>query len=268
MKILVTGATGMVGGAVLQTLGARGFDVRAHDRTAPWAAQLAGVDRMFLACGNVPGQVEFECAAIDAAAAAGLARIVKLSGPDASAESPLMFERWHAEIERHLQASGVPAVILRPGTFMTNLLAYASSIAATGMVFAPAADARVAFVDPRDVAAVAAECLIGPGHDGRTYALTGPEAITFERIATALSGATGRPITYVPVSDEDARKALPEDMADEILAIFRVQRSGRMAATTRTVRQLLGREPRSIGDFARDYAALFVPAVPASAQVR
>jgi uncharacterized protein YbjT (DUF2867 family) len=271
MTILVTGATGTVGRHVLHTLRARGADARAHDRAAAWPGQLAGVDRMFLACGNVPEQVDFECAAIDAAAAAGVTRIVKLSAPDPSPDSPVVFERWHAAIEQHLENSGVPAVRLRPRTFMTNLLAFAPAIAATGTVFAPAADARIAFIDPRDVAAVAAECLTGPSHEGRTYTLTGPDPITYTDIAAALSRATGRTVGYVPVSDEDARAAmvaggLPEPIADAIVSVFAVQRTGRMAATTPTVRRLLGREPRSIDDFARDHAVAFTAGpVPSNA---
>jgi uncharacterized protein YbjT (DUF2867 family) len=86
--------------------------------------------------------------------------------------------------------SGPPAVLLRPRTYLTNLLAYARTGAQTGTLFAPAGTAAISFVDPRDVAA---EALTGPGHDGRTYTLPAPEAITFERVAAELSAATARP---------------------------------------------------------------------------
>jgi uncharacterized protein YbjT (DUF2867 family) len=284
MTILVTGATGNVGAHTVRALVARGARVRAfvrdQDRAAPMFGSgvelaagdftdrasldraLSEVDAMFLACANVPGQIDHECAAIDAAAAAGVARIVKLSGPDASADSPLVFERWHAAIEQHLAGSGLPAVLLRPRTYMTNLLAYARSVAQTGMLFAPAGTAAISFVDPRDVADVAAEVLTGPHHDGATYTLTGPEAITFERIAAELTAATDRPVSYVGVSDGDARQAmiadaLPPMVADAILAIFATQRAGSMADTTDTVREITGRAPRTIAGFARDYAGAF-----------
>jgi uncharacterized protein YbjT (DUF2867 family) len=153
---------------------------------------------------------------------------------------------------------------------MTNLFAYAETIAQTGMLFAPAGSAAISFVDPRDVAEVAAECLTGDGHDGRTYTLTGPEAITFHRVADELSAATGRPVAYVDVPDADARRAmidagLPAMVADAVVAIFAAQRAGSMATTTATVRELLGREPRSIREFARDHAAMFCPASAAAA---
>jgi uncharacterized protein YbjT (DUF2867 family) len=284
MTILVTGATGNVGAHVVRALVARGAAVRAFVRDADRAARMfgpdvdlavgdladrgsieramSGADRLFLACANVPGQIEYECAVIDAAADAGVAHVVKLSGPDASADSPLVFERWHGMIEQHLTGSGLPSVLLRPRTYMTNLLAYAGTVAQTGMLFAPAATAAISFVDPRDVAGVAAEALIGPRHDGMIYTLTGPEAITFERIAAELAAATGRPVTYVGVSDGDARQAmiadgLPPIVADAIVAIFAAQRAGSMSTTTETIRELTGRTPRTIAGFARDYADAF-----------
>jgi len=289
MTILVTGATGNVGGHVVRALSERGVAVRAFVRDPKRAAgvlgpevelaagsleqSLAGVDRVFLACGNSPGQVAFECAAVDAAAAAGVSRVVKLSGPDAAVDSPLIFERWHGEIERHLAASGLPRVLLRPRTYMTNLLAYARTVAETGMLFAPAGTAKISFVDPRDVGEAAAVCLTGEGHEGRTYTLTGPEAITFERIAAELSAACGRTITYVSVGDDEARQAmtaagLPPMVADAIVAIFAAQRQGAMADTTGTLRNLLRREPRGIADFARDHAGMFRAAALSTGETR
>ena len=304
MKILVTGATGNVGGHVVRALSERGVPVRAFVRDGDRAARtlglhspgprsldpctlvphspgaevelavgdfadpgsiaraLSGVDRLFLACGNVPGQVEFECAAIDAAAAAGVERVVKLSGPDAAVDSPMLFERWHGAIEQHLAGAGLTRVVLRPRTYLTNLLAYARTVAQTGMLFAPAGTAAISFVDPRDVAAVAAEALVGGEHEGRTYTLTGAEAVTFERVAHEFAAATGRPVTFVNVPDEDARTAmisdgLPAMVADAIVAIFAAQRAGAMAAMTDTVRTILGRAPRTVADFAREHADMF-----------
>ena len=289
MTILVTGATGNVGGHVVRALIRRGVPVRAFVRDAGKAARrlgpdmdlavgdfadsgsvrraLDGVDRLFLACGNVPGQIDFETAVIDAAADAGIARVVKLSGPDAAVDSPLIFERWHGAIEQHLAGSGLPRVLLRPRTYMTNLLAYARSVTQAGMLFAPAGAARISFVDPRDVADVAAEALTGAWHEGRTYTLTGPEAVTFERVAGEIAAALGRPIAYVNVGDGDARQAmvadgLPPMMADAIVAIFASQRAGSMADTTDTVRTLTGREPRGISAFTRE---IFAPAVAGAA---
>jgi uncharacterized protein YbjT (DUF2867 family) len=251
MTIVVTGATGTVGRHLVRVLQERGETVRTFGRRVPG---FDGGERLFLACGNVQEQVDFECAVIDAAAAAGVTRVVKLSGPDADESSPMLFEQWHGRIERHLADSGLPSVRLRPKTFLTNLLAFAPAIASTGMVFAPAADARVAFVDPRDVAEVAAVVLTEPGHDGATYELTGPEAITYERVAAALGAG------YQSISEEAARPMLP----GPVLAIFAAQRAGAMAGVTDTIERLTGRPPRTVDDFARDFSDAFRP-VSASA---
>lgn len=264
MTIVVTGATGNVGRHVARLMRERGETVR----TVP---EFEGGERVFLACGNVPEQVEFECSVIDAAAAAGVSRVVKLSGPAASDDSPMIFERWHARIERHLAASGLPAVVLRPKTYLTNLLAFAPAIAATGTLFAPAAGARVAFVDPRDIAEVAAVALIEPGHDGATYELSGPEAITYDRVAAALSAAAGSPIAFRDVGDDTARSMLvadgvPEMVADAIVAIFAAQRAGALSGVTGTIQELTGRAPRTVEEWAHDNRDAFRPVSAAAAR--
>jgi uncharacterized protein YbjT (DUF2867 family) len=284
MNILVTGATGTVGAHVVRALDGRGATQRVLVRDPDKAAAVLGtgidttvgdladpaslarafdgVDRLFLACGNEPGQVERECAAIDAARDAGVGLVVKLSGPRADVESPLLFERWHGQIERHLVATGLPSVLLHPTAFMTNLLAFAGTIAETGMLFAPAGTARIAFVDPRDVAAAAVAALVEEGHRGRAFRLTGPAAITYEQIAATLSATTGRSIRYVDVPDDAARQSmveagLPPMVADAIVAVFASQRAGAMDQVTTGVRTLTGWEPRNFAQFARDHAALF-----------
>ncbi len=287
MTTLVTGATGTVGNHVVRALRERGAPVRAFTRDAEKAARvlgedvelavgdladrasldraLRGADRLFLACANVPGQVGLERAAIDAAAAAGVARVVKLSGPGVAPS--LLFEAWHREIEDHLLGTGLPWTLLRPATYMTNLLAFAEAIARTGTLPAPAGAAEIAFVDPRDVGEAAAAALTTDGHAGRAYTLTGPEAITFTRIADELTAATGRPVAFVDVPDDAAREAmvgmgLPPVVAEFIVGMFGMQRAGAMARTTDAVRALTGREPRTLAAFAREHAALFGAPAP------
>jgi uncharacterized protein YbjT (DUF2867 family) len=282
--VLVTGATGTVGSAVVRELGERGARVRAFVRDPDRAAAilgedvelaigdfdepasilraLDGVDGLFLACGNGPGQVRYETTAIDAAAAAGVGRIVKLSAIGAEVGSPLAFWDWQGRIEQHLAQSGVTAVVLRPANYMTNLLASAEAIAHTGMLFAPAGGARVAMIDPRDVAAVAAVALTEDGHDGQVYALTGPAALTYDEVAEALSDATGRGIAFVDVDDEAARQGmleagLPGFVTDFLVGLFGALRAGAHAVPTGTVRAVTGREPRSIGEYAREHAGAF-----------
>jgi len=284
MTVLVTGATGNVGAHVVRALRGRGVAVRAFVRDRDRAAHMLGEDvelavgdfgdrrsleralrgtgRMFLACPNAPAQVEHECAAIDAATAAGLEQVVKLSGPAPAIDSPLVFDHWHGQIEAHLKRSGLPWVLLRPSAYMTNLLQHADAIRHMGVVFAPAGTAEIAFVDPRDVGEAAAAALTGEGHDGRAYTLTGPEAITFEQIAQDLSLALARVIEYVNVPDDVAREGMANAglepfVADAIVALFRAQRGGMMARSTDAVRALTGSTPRSFSHFAHDHAAQF-----------
>ena len=283
-KVLVTGATGNVGSRVVRELRDRGVTVRAFVRDPGKAAAmlgdgvelvpgdfsdrasvrraLKGVDCIFLGCANDPQQVEYETGVIAAAAAAGARRIVKLSALGANIGSPLAFWDWHGRIEERLRASGVPAVVLRPSFYMTNLLGMAEGVRHEGALFAPAGGARISMVDPRDVAAVAAVALITDGHEGQTHVLTGTEAITYERVAGELSAVTGRRVRFVPVPDEAARQALvgaglPEFVAQQLITLFGLLRRGAHEQTTATVRALTGHEPRSFAEFARDHAGFF-----------
>ncbi len=293
-KILVTGATGNVGSQVVRELRERGASVRAFVRDPSKAAAmlgdgvelvsgdfsdaasvrraLEGVESVFLACANDPRQVEYETGVIDAAREAGVRRIVKLSALGAEIGSPVAFWDWHGRIEEHLLASGVPAVALRPTFNMTNLLGSAEGVRHAGSLFAPAAGARVAMIDPGDIAAVAAVALTEDEHDGETYTLTGPEAISFERVAEELSSAAGQRVQFIAVPDEAARQALveagmPEFVAGQIVAVFGFLRQGDQNRTTGTVRALTGRDPRTFAEFARDHAGVFRQADDAGAEV-
>jgi uncharacterized protein YbjT (DUF2867 family) len=284
MTILVTAATGSVGSRVVAQLLERGATVRAFVRDADRGAAvlgdgvelavcdfgdrdslrraLDGAQRMFLACANVPGQVDHEIGAIEAAKEAGVQRIVKLSASMAAVDSPLLFPRWQGLIERHLERSGVPSVVLCPGFMMSTLLMAADTVRETGRLFAPAGRARIAMVHPDDVAAAAAVTLTEDGHEGARYVLNGPRAITYEEVAAHLSEAIGRPIEFVDLPDDVAHQAMleagtPPAVADFLVRLFRALRQGLDEKTSDTVRRLTGAEPRGFAEFAREYAAAF-----------
>jgi len=191
-------------------------------------------------------------------------RIVKLSALGAEIGAPVAFWDWHARIEEHLQSSGIPSVVLRPGFSMANLLASAETVQYTGKLFVPAGEAGISMVHPQDVGAAASVALIGDGHEGETYTLTGPEAITFEGVAGHLSEAVGREIECLNVPDEAAlqgmiEQGIPEFVATQIVAVFGVLRGGGQERTTGTVQSMTGREPRGFAEFAREHARLFAP---------
>src|SRR4029077_7954280 len=132
-------------------------------------AALDGAGALFLSCADDPRRVGWETSAIDAAVAAGVRRVVKLSAVGAGTGSPVAFWDWHGQVEQHLRASGTGWVILRSSWYMSNLLAAAAQVAAEGRLYAPAGQARIAMIDPRDVGAAAAALLsASPGHEERT----------------------------------------------------------------------------------------------------
>ena len=290
--IVVTGATGLAGSEVVRALAARGGRVRAFVRDPGQArrmlggtvelaagdladprsvrAALDGADTLFLSCADDPRRVGWETGAIDAAVAAGVRRVVKLSAVGAGTGSPVAFWDWHGQVEQHLRASGTGWVILRSSWYMSNLLAAAAQVAAEGRLYAPAGQARIAMIDPRDVGAAAAALLTSPGlsspgHEGQTYLVTGPEAITFAQVSAGLSAATGRRVEFTDIPGEAAEQAMigggvPAFAAGQIVKIFAQLRQGADRRVTATVQALTGSAPRDFASFARDHARLFAPA--------
>lgn len=286
--ILVTGATGNAGSQVVRALDERGASVRAFVRDvdkardllgdavelavgdfadpASFRAALDGIDAVLLSCADDPRRVAWETSAVDAAASAGVRQIVKLSTVGAAPGAPVAFWDWHGRVEQHLRASGVTVVVLQSSFYMSNLLGSAGQVANDGRLFAPAGGARIAMIDPRDVGAAAAAVLTTDGHEGNTYVLTGPSALTYADVAAELSAATGHEVEFVDVPDEAARHAaidagVPDFVADQFVNIFVMLRQGVAERVTDSVERLTGSAPRGFADFARDHARLFDPVV-------
>src|SRR5467141_832911 len=215
--ILVTGATGLNGGALVRLLSARGIPVRALVRDPGRAAALSslanveiaegdmarpetlsealrGVDRAMLISSSDPTMLEVQSNFIDAAKKAGVRHVVKLSGIMPDLDSAFRFARMHGEIEKRLEASGIAFTHLRAGEFMPAYFRQAPSIAAKGAMFLPMEDARIASIDVGDIAEIAAKVLTGSVHEGKTYPLTGPQALTMTEVAEKLSAAAGKAI--------------------------------------------------------------------------
>jgi uncharacterized protein YbjT (DUF2867 family) len=218
--------------------------------------------RRFLLTNSTEHAEQQQIAFVKLAKESGIRHIVKLSQLHAEVNSPSRFLRYHAAVEAALQASGLTFTLLRPNLYMQGLLNFRQSIREKNAFFAAADGALISAVDVRDLADVAVEALTTSQHDNKTYSLTGPEAVTFGGMASQLSAAVGRTIRFVDVPTEAMRESLttlgfPAWQADGLLEEFAMYRRGEAAAVEAGMWEALGREPRSFGRFARDYAALF-----------
>ncbi|UPH70392.1 NAD(P)H-binding protein [Abyssibius alkaniclasticus] len=279
-RLLITGASGNMGRALLAELAARNVAVRSalrdpadardaqgdtvafdFENRSTWPAALAGISALFLL--RPPPLSDMKATLIpfcDAAYAAGVAQIVFLSVVGADTK------KWvpHHAVEKAL--AGRPATILRPGFFAQNFAdAYREDICADNRIYVPAGKGRVSFVDLRDVAEIAADALLTPqNHQGAAYNLTGASAVGFAEAAAMLSALLARPIRYVPASMlgyilHQRRRGRPW-MAAFIQTVLHVGlRFGAAATPDATLETLLGRRPRSLHSYLADHAQLWAP---------
>jgi len=282
--ILITGAGGTVGTALVNELkesdqqirltfhsqakaahaAAAGYDAVAVEYAQPETLEPAfdGVDALFLLGTGVLGQAAGEINVVDAAKAAGVKRIVKLSVWSADAEEYAL-ARMHRTVERAIEASGLEWTFLRPNNFMQSFIAYdADSIRAEGAFYIPAGAAKVNHIDVRDIARVAARALTAPGHAGKAYNLSGPRAISYTEVAGILSDVLGKQVRYVDVPDEAARSAIiaggaPEQYADVLIELNQYFRAGGAAGVSAVVKDVTGRDPITFEQFAREHVAAF-----------
>ncbi|TVT55847.1 SDR family oxidoreductase [Amycolatopsis rhizosphaerae] len=279
--ILVTGASGNVGSALLTHLRAEGVATRAAYRDpgktaeaneSGWQAvtldlgqpetlapALDGVDAVFLLGAMGPEQTAQELNLVDAARAAGT-RVVKLSVWRAD-EGLTPIARLHRPAEQALSASGLSWTILRPNFYLQNFLRQ-PSIRQAGEFSFPLVNAPISFVGAGDIARVAARVLTSDGHDGRIYDLTGPEALTYVEAAEVFSGVLGRPVRYAELADDQARVAMlnrgmPEFYVDALIEVARAYRNGGADAVTSTVPDLTGRAALRLADFVRQNRDVF-----------
>jgi uncharacterized protein YbjT (DUF2867 family) len=283
--ILVTGATGNVGAELVRKLVKEKAPVRAFVRKRDWAQAAAlpgvelvegdfekpetfvpalkGVEQVFLLMPLTSTVEQQLCQFVDAAKRSKVKRIVKLSQLGANEYTRGRFQRYHGGVENYIRRSRTAHTFLRPNLFMQCLLGFQGTIAGRGAFSAPAGNARVSVVDTRDVAAVAARVLAERGHEGKTYEITGPAAMTHAEMADTLSRATGRTIKFEDISPEEMRGKLAEAgmerwKAEGLIEEYDHYRRGEAMAVTSAVREITGAEARSFEEFARDYAERFV----------
>jgi uncharacterized protein YbjT (DUF2867 family) len=223
---------------------------------------LRGVDKAMLISSSDPTMVETQCTFIDAARKAGVQHVVKLSGIIPELDSPFRFARMHAEIEKRLEDSGLAYTHLRAGEFMPSYFRQVPSIVARGILALPMGDARIASVDIGDLADVAIAVLTSPGHEGKTYPLTGPESLSMAEVAEKISAAIGKTIQYIDVPPEEANKArlaagMPPYLAEGLDELFAERRKGKESTVWPTIEEVFGRKPTTFDEFARRNAAIF-----------
>ncbi|MFJ3903780.1 NmrA family NAD(P)-binding protein [Streptomyces sp. NPDC090025] len=272
--IAVTGATGRIGGRVVRRLAGAGLPVRALGRdpeklaalptgdtrtasyadTAAMGAALAGADTLFLVSAHEgPGRVRIHSAAVDAAVAAGVRRVVYLSYLNAAPHATFTYARDHWHTEQHIRSTGVAFTFLRDSSYQADLAAMTSP---DGVLRGPAGDGRVGAVTHDDIADSAAAVLRATdgAHDGVTYDMTGPQALSFAEIAAALAAASGRPVRYVPETRDEAyaSRAVYQAADWEVegwVTSYEAVATGEMEDVSDDVQTLTGRPPQSFADF-------------------
>lgn len=262
--ILVVGGTGKTGRRLVARLTRQHIPVRIGtrsaglpfdwDQPATWRPTFRDVDAAYLLVPDLIAADPTEAVAgvVAAALAAGTRRLVLLSGRrEAKAEA----------CEQVLRSCDADWTILRASFFNQNFSeSFLLAPILAGNVMLPVGDVGEPFIDTDDVAAVAATVLTDDRHDGQSYELTGPHAITFAEATAAIAGATGRDIAYTPIAAEDFAAGLtasgvPPDVIDLRVDLFDTVLDGRNAHVTDTVERVLGRPARTFTAYARTTAA-------------
>jgi len=285
-KILVAGATGNVGPTLVDHLVRSGHLVRVlardpHKATrllgarvevihgdledpAALAAAFRGISSAFVATAPTPRLGEQEINFIDAARAANIGRLVKLSGFGIEFSTDRIHVA-HKRSEQRLRASGLPYVILRPVVYMSNLLFDAAAIK-TGKLPSVFRDGRINLIDPRDVAELAARTLVGPSHDDQTLEFGGPEALSWDGVAATFTRVLGRRVEHVRMDDATfeagvLKAGLPDFVVEAITSTAISARDGKYEVSDDVVRRVVGRRASSLADWVARHRDAFAPEV-------
>ncbi|MFE6054299.1 SDR family oxidoreductase [Kitasatospora sp. NPDC056446] len=275
--ILVTGATGNIGRALLDELRAGGAGpLRGLTRDAASAAfpdgvaavegsladtaslkpALTGVRSLFLV-----SRLGSDAEILDAARQAGVEHVVLVSSITVETHPHLGPAAENLAVERHLQDSGMAWTVLRPTQFASNSLMWAATIRAHGTVRAPFADTGLPTIHPADIASVARAALTGPGHHGQEYALTGPELVTARQQAEAIAAALGREVPFAETSRQEAHAGMAavfgSEAADAVLDVMGGDVNDGIQRVRGTVEEVTGSPARPFRQWAAENAAAF-----------
>jgi uncharacterized protein YbjT (DUF2867 family) len=273
--ILVVGATGHVGREVVRQLKKLGRKVRVMTRDAARAGELgvtpdevavgdlrdpaslpaavAGVEKAYYATPDPEDNVAMLENFLAAAKAAGVRHVVRLSARSADPDAKEDLARRHGLAERALERSGLAWTHIRPSWFMQMMFEYAPG----GRMELPGGAGRIGWIDTRDIAAMAVAALTEPGHEGKCYIISGPEALGYGDMAHMMSEATGRDFVYVDMTPEAYReRALAQGdeawYVDLILQLYANIRADRYAGISDEFERVMGRPSTPFAQFARD----------------
>ena len=282
--ILVTGATGKTGGEVARQLESAHVSFRALVRDAEKAAPvsalgaelvvgdiadkdflstaLTGIDKAFLVMPNNEEQLVLEKAFTDACVAAGVQHLVYLSSLESVPESKNPITQNHVAAQDYIRESGMSWTLMRPTFFMQNFETYAPRIKEAGQIVMPVGSGTVSATDLRDVGEVILEVLTKPGHENKSYDLTGPELLTFSDIAKQFSRVLGTTVEFIDQPMEEFADllrtiGLSEWRVDAVCKELEAIGAGVVDHTTDTIEELLGRPPISLEQYIGDHIDQF-----------
>jgi uncharacterized protein YbjT (DUF2867 family) len=282
---LITGASGTVGKAVLQEAMHGPSKVRAMYRSKEEAAKaprnceavladyadkpslrtaLAGVTSVYVVCSPIPQLPELESNMVDACKEAGVKHVV-LNSALGAGDYTKSFPSWHRKVEDKLKSTGLSYTILRPNSFLQNIVAFnAPSIRAQDAFYAAMGDAKVSHLDIADIAVVAVKAMQGGAHAGKTYELNGPEAISNQELARRITKAVGRTVNFVDIPESAQRESMlglgmPEWQVTALLELQQYYKQGGAGKTDNLLKSLIGREPITLDQYLAANAGAFKP---------
>ncbi len=283
-QILVVGGTGSIGRSLVELLQSShaGYKVlvRTEEKAIPlqeagiqtvqgalgdWPtieSALKGIDTVFLLTSPSPDKVDHQNGLIDRAKASGVRKIVKISAINAEAGSDVHIADWHGRVEDHLKASGLDYIILRPHSFMQNMLLHIGSIKGQDSFYESMGESKIPMIDTRDIAQASFDCLMRNDLNNQTYVLTGPSPISYCDMADALSQATNRSINYIQIPTEAHKQGmkaagLPDWLVDDLAAMSQNWSQKPIHQSTSDFNIISKTDQIDVNRFAKDYANYF-----------
>jgi len=273
-KILVTGATGNIGGEIVRLLKEKNADFIAATNsrsidgvdsvalnfadTQSLESAMQGISTLFMVLANHPDMTTWGKNVIDTARKCGVKHIVRSGGSLADGNSAIGVRKVLAETDQYLKESGIDYTITAPGFFMQNFINFHGDDYKNGALYLPAGDGKVAWVDVRDIATVNVDVLSNPEkYHNQTLTITGPKALSYAEAVAVLNDVLGKDTKYVAVSDEDAIKAMtemefPEFLIDLMIDLNQCIRGGFAEETTTTVKDVTDNDAISFKQFVND----------------